>query len=112
MLIHFSPQRSDETLLVDREGDALWINGQAFDLSPLPEGAELPAEATGSAWFVGAIRREAGELVVTLRLPHGPSPSEAVAFPQSVHMTEDGPVPVPADEPPPADPDPLDEVPE
>ena len=98
MQITISPMRLDETLTAYRAGDVLTLNGAAFDFGPLPEGATLPAEAVDSAWIVGPVSRIDGELHLTLRLPHGPSPSLAVAFPEPIHVTEDGPIPLPTDE--------------
>jgi hypothetical protein len=87
----------DEPLTVSRTGDVLTLNGQAFDFSQLPEGATLPAEAIDSEWVVGPVSRIDGDLHLTLRLPHGANPSRAVAFPEPIHVTEDGPIPLPFD---------------
>lgn len=98
MYITMSPIRRDETLATSLVGDVLTLNGVEFDFGPLPEGATLPAEAIDSEWIVGPVTRVNGELHLTLRLPHGPSPSQAVAFPKPIHVTEDGPIPLPTDE--------------
>lgn len=100
MHITLSPVRLDETLTATRAGDVLTLNGEDFDFGPLPEGATLPAEAIDSEWIIGPVSRIAGELHLTLRLPHGPNPSQAVAFPEPIHVTEDGQIPLPADEVP------------
>lgn len=96
MHVNLSPVRSDEALTVTRTADTLTINGQPFNFSQLPEGATLPAEAIESDWFAGPVERIGGELHLTLRLPHGPNPSQAVAFPQPITVTADGPVELPA----------------
>lgn len=98
MHITLSPVRLDETLTASRAGDVLTLNGETFDFGPLPEGATLPAAAIDSDWVVGDVARLDGELHLTLRLPHGPNPSRAVAFPEPIHVTEDGPIPLPTDE--------------
>lgn len=95
MQIKFNPQRRDDTLSVVKEGDALIVNGVTYDFSPLPEGATLPAEAIDSDLFSGPVERVNGEIVLTLTLPHGPNPSHAVAFPQPIIVTADGPVELP-----------------
>lgn len=95
MKIKFNPQRRDDTLTVVKQGDALIVNGVTYDFSPLPEGATLPAEAIDSDLFSGPVERVDGELVLTLTLPHGPNPSHAVAFPQPINVTADGPVALP-----------------
>ena len=97
MHITLSPVRLDETLTASLAGDVLTLNGEAFDFGPLPEGATLPAEAIDSEWIVGPVSRIDGDLHLTLRLPHGPNPSQAVAFPEPIHVTEDGPVALPFD---------------
>lgn len=98
MHIAFSPVRLDELLTATLAGDVLTLNGEAFDFSQLPEGGTLPAEAIASDWITGPVSRIDGELHLTLRLPHGPNPSQAVAFPEPVHVTEDGPIALPTDE--------------
>lgn len=102
MHITLSPIRSDETLTLHRAGDVLTINGTALDFGPLPEGAVLPRSAAGCAEICSDVTRIDGEIHLTLALPHGPVPSpappgaQAVLFPAPVHVTEDGPVALPA----------------
>lgn len=97
MHIKLSPVRLDETLEVLKEGDVLTVNGIPFDFTQLPEGATLPGEAIESDWFIGPVSRINSELHLTLRLPHGANPSREVAFPEPIHVTEDGPIPLPFD---------------
>lgn len=97
MHIKLSPVRTDKTLTATLSGDMLTLNGQAFDFGPLPDRATLPAEAIDSEWIVGPVERIDGELHLTLRLPHGPNPSQAVAFPEPIHVTEAGPIALPFD---------------
>nr|WP_288454560.1 hypothetical protein [uncultured Pseudomonas sp.] len=100
MIIKLSPIRCEKPVpAVSVQAEIVVIDGERFDFSPLPEGASLPAEAVGSTWFVGQVERIAGELIVTLRLPHGASPSSAVAFPEPLTVTVDGPVMLPFDPP-------------
>lgn len=110
MHITLSPVRMDETLTALLTGDVLTLNGVAFDFGPLPEGATLPAEAIDSEWIVGPVSRIDGDLHLTLRLPHGPSPSRAVAFPKPLVVMVDGEIDLPVD--PPAEPEPLPDMPE
>lgn len=98
MRISFAPQRRDEALTVYRAGDVLTINGDTIDLSPLPEGATLPADAIGNEWIAGDVERIDGVLHVTLLLPHGPNPPPAVAFPAPIEVSEDGAVHLPGDD--------------
>lgn len=52
-------------------GDVITINGEAVDLSGVPEGFRLPGSAVGNKWFVEDrfVERVGGELSFTLRLP-------------------------------------------
>lgn len=57
MHITLTPMRRDASLQLERAGDLLVINGEAFDFSALPDGATLPMEpstAIGSAMMCGA----------------------------------------------------------
>lgn len=104
MQISFSPQRSDETLAVVKAGDVLTINGDAVDLSGISDGADLPADAISNPFITGVVSRVAGELHVTLLLPHGDYPAEAVAFPQPLISPADGPLAIPRGEQSPPNP--------
>lgn len=95
MKIYLSPIRMDAELSVSKTGDVLTVNGQEFDFTPLPDGATLPNEAIDSEHFAGPVSRINGELQLTLRLPHGPEPSHAVAFPEPITPIADGPVELP-----------------
>lgn len=108
MQINLSPVRMDEQLTLDREGDVLYVNGEAFDFGPLLEGATLPWGAVLSDWFPGTVDRIDGELHLTIRLPHGPNAPYSTRFPQPITVMEDGPVDLPIyDE----EPEPAPEIP-
>lgn len=92
MHITFCPIRSDETLTLERVGDALVVNGDLFDFSTLPDGAE---NTPASSWFTGPVRRESAVLYVEIALPHGPQATKAQRFPEPVIQTSDGPVALP-----------------
>jgi len=109
MHITLSPVRLDETLTASLRGDVLSINGVEFDFNQLPDGATLPADAIDSEWIAGPVERIDGELRLTLRLPHGPNPSRAVAFPEPLHVTTDGPIDLPSDPAPSTAPEIIDE---
>lgn len=95
MQIKFNPQRRDDALTVVKQGDTLIVNGIEYDFSTIPEGATLPADAIDSDFFSGPVERIGGEIYVTLTLPHGPNPSQAVAFPAPKNVLSDGPVELP-----------------
>lgn len=97
MHISFAPQRRDDALTVSKSGDVLTINGKVFDFSGLSDGATLPAEAVDSEWVTGPVERISGDIHLTLLLPCGASPSQAVAFPQPITVSADGAITVPRD---------------
>ena len=108
MKIPLSPVRRDDRLTLSKSGDVLTINGEAFDLTGLPDGATLPRSAISSEWFAGDVTRdEAGELTVPLILPHGANAPEATRFPAPLQNVADGPVILPIYETP--EPEPNEE---
>lgn len=97
MHISFSPQRRDDTLTLERTGpDRIRINGELFNFGPLADGDTLPYGEVPCEWIVGPVERIGGVVHLTLILPHGPNPTGAQAFPQPIHITEDGPINVDA----------------
>lgn len=97
MKISLSPQRRDDALEVVKAGDTLTINGAPFDFSALPDGATISAREIPCEWLVGAVERIAGELHLTLILPHGANPSQSVAYPAPIIDPPDGVIALPAD---------------
>jgi len=98
MRISFSPQRRDDKLVLEKSnGDRLRINGELFNFNPLNDGDVIPEGEVPCDWIVGPVEKIGGELRLTLILPHGPNPSQAVAFPQPMTATADGPIAVPND---------------
>jgi len=95
MKLTFYPMRRATPMTLSRSGDTLTINGEAFDFSPLPDGATLPEEAIASEWFSGPVERIDGVLHVKLRLPHGDNAPQQTLFPAPITLTGDGPVPLP-----------------
>jgi hypothetical protein len=112
MHISFSPQRVDGAMTVIKDGDKLRINGELFSFISLPDGATLPAGEVPCEWIAGPVDRIDGEIHLTLILPHGPNPSQAVAFPEPLINPPDGELAIPFDPPPPPEPDPVDPEPE
>ena len=95
MQITLSPARRDTPLTLSRQGDALTINGEVFDFTPLPEGATLPREAIASDWFAGPVERVGGALRLSLVLPHGANAPQETLFPAPLILTGNGPVILP-----------------
>ncbi|TPK38709.1 hypothetical protein [Mesorhizobium sp. B2-5-3] len=100
MRISFSPQRRDDALVLEKTGDVLTINGEQFNFTGLGDGDTIKAEDVPCEFIVGDVTKADGEVHIVLSLPHGPNPSQAVAFPVDIVVTEDGSVVVPHDEAP------------
>ena len=100
MKIYLSPQVRPDALEVLKAGDKLTVNGEAFDFTQLPEGAVLPAAAVNGEFIIGDVRREGGELQLTLLLPIAWDAPESCTFPQPILNPADGRVPLPTDEVP------------
>ncbi len=72
MQITRTAQRNDNPLSFSDIGDdILIINGETFDFSALIEGEYVPVPCD---WIVGPVRRENGEICLTLIEPYGPPP--------------------------------------
>ena len=95
MHIKLNPQRRDDQITVIKSGDTLSVNGEVFDFSAIPDGATLPADAISSEFFSGPVERIDGVLRLTLTLPHGADPVEAVAFPTDIINPPDGEIEMP-----------------
>lgn len=96
MRITFAPQRRDDRLTLERQGDTLLINGDALDLSGIPEGATLPRDAVACDWLGSDIERIQGTLHLTIILPHGPAAPQETLFPGPIDVVADGPIALPA----------------
>jgi len=95
MIVSFSPARIANRLTLDRAGDTLTINGEAFDFSGVPDGAILPRGAIQSEWIVGDVTRTGAVLHMPLIWPHGANAPEATRFPAPITMTGNEPVTLP-----------------
>lgn len=84
MIFTLSPIRMDATLDASVSGDILLLNGETYDFGPLPEGASVPKAAIASDWIAGEVRREAGNLHVTLIWPHGADAPQSALFPETL----------------------------
>lgn len=90
MNITLNPQRRDDTLTVSKSGDTLTVNGITYDFSVIPDGATLHASAVDCEYITGDLERINGILHISLILPHGPNPSQDVAFPAPIINPPDG----------------------
>jgi hypothetical protein len=95
MHITLSPIRAETALSLDRHGETLVIDGEAFDLAPLAEGATLPQAAVACPALAGDITRRGGALHLALLLPHGIEAAPEVLFPAPLADPPDGAVALP-----------------
>ena len=95
MKIQLVPQRRDVPLVLEKSGETLLINGNALNLSRLPDGATLPQEAVCCDWLASDIERVNGEIHLTLILPHGAQAPHDTLFPTSLSVLQDGPISLP-----------------
>lgn len=95
MHITLNPQRRDDTLSVEVTGKRIRINGELFNFNGLNDGDIVPT--VPCEWIVGPVECVDGEIRLSLILPHGPNPSQAVAFPEPIVVTADGQVGLPHD---------------
>jgi hypothetical protein len=94
MNIELSPQVRLDTLSVTVNGEVITVNEAVLDLSGIPDGYRLPAEAFESAFVLGAYR-EGGVLSVELIMPCAPDEARrSVLFPETI-VANDGPVALP-----------------
>lgn len=96
MKINLFPQRRDDQYTLAVSGDALIINGETFDFTPVEEGDILEGEAINSKYIVDKVTRTEGQLQITLVLPHGCPAPESTRFPKPIVNPPDGPVTLPA----------------
>lgn len=74
MKIARTEQRRDDQLTYSIDGDVITINGDTFDFSAIPDGGYV--ESVPSDWIASTVRREGGEIVLTLIEPYGPPQPE------------------------------------
>lgn len=95
MQISFSPRRQDKPLTLEKQGDALTINGEVFDFTPLPDRATLPREAVTCDWLASDVTRIDGEIHLTLILPHGRQAPKETLFPGVLSVATNGLIAIP-----------------
>jgi hypothetical protein len=95
MIIKQSPICDESDLIVEKSGEVITINGVAHDLSTVSDtlpayNAELSPNGHEYEHILGAINRVAGELELTIRVPHVPNAPEAHRFPSDIVNPADG----------------------
>lgn len=95
MKILFSPVRMDDQLSLTKSGDALFVNGEKFDFSNIPDGGLLPKEAIISDKLIYDVERINGEIEFTIILPISSAATEAQRFPEPIIQVTDGEIILP-----------------
>ncbi|CAI8810911.1 MOSC domain-containing protein [Pseudomonas chlororaphis] len=96
MIITLSPQMHSPfpPLVLSKAGDALTINGQVYDFTPLVDGGMLPSKAIGSEYILYDVKRVTGQVELTLLFPIPEGASEHMRYPD-ILIPGDGPVVLP-----------------
>lgn len=96
MKLKMYPQRWDnEPYELVKLGDSVFINGEKFDFSMMPEGSELPASAISSKWFMSKAERVNGDIVLVMIYPIPVNYSPEQSVPCELSNVPDGPVDLP-----------------
>jgi hypothetical protein len=96
MKLKMYPQRWDnEPYELVKLGDSVFINGEKFDFSSMPEGSELPGSAISSKWFMSKVERANGEIVLVMIYPIPVNYSPEQSVPCELSSVPDGPVVLP-----------------
>jgi hypothetical protein len=95
MILTLSPARGDAPNTLEKQGDTLIVNGEAFDFGFLAEGDTLRREAVSGDWLASDVTRTGGELALTVVLPHGAYAPQETRFPAPLNVSTDGPVVLP-----------------
>lgn len=97
MKIKFSPQRSDDYVVITKQNDVLTINDVVIDFDKLlPEDGSLPYDDEGNeiitfeSRYLATVDRKDGELTVTILLPHGPNPDLDEGWPEPIENPANG----------------------
>jgi hypothetical protein len=90
LTINFSPVRSDAgQLTASLAGKVLTVDGIAYDLNLVPDGATVEHDV------LQGLTRTGDDFELTLILPHGAKAPEETRFPQPVTVMVDGAIDVP-----------------
>lgn len=91
--ISFSPQYSDRSLSLEKQGDTLIVNGDPLDFSDLPDGTEYPEEAIDNHFVIGGVSRDGDAVHLTVLFPY--AASGHFDTPDAITVTRDGPITLP-----------------
>lgn len=95
MIIYFSPQRSNATLVLEKQNNSLIINNVSYDFTQLPNGGTLLCEAIDCDYICDDVKNIDNVLHIHVILPHGPNPNNAIAFPEPILVENNGIITLP-----------------
>lgn len=99
-LLKLSPARMDIAVPeIEKRGDTLVINGDAYDFGFMGDGDSLPLAAVNSAHIVGDVSRNGDVISVEIILPHSATAPQYVLFPAPIIVETDGLVELPKEPP-------------
>lgn len=79
--------RADSRKEYHVNGDTLTVDGEAFDFTPIPEGATLPAGAVDGDWLASDVTRTNGEIYLSVAMAHGVNAPHETLFPEVITET-------------------------
>lgn len=90
LTLNLSPVRKNEETKAALTGTVLTVNGTAYDLSELPDGA------TAQHPELGTVKRNGSEYECSIRLGHGPNAPYETRFPAAIVLeNHNGPIELP-----------------
>lgn len=95
MKIIFTPVGMEESVIYEKKGDILVVDGEEFDFSRMIDGDIIHSEAIKSTMFRESVERKGGKLNVTLVLPNPRNYSPEQAFPSPMENVPDGIIDLP-----------------
>ncbi|WP_427030913.1 hypothetical protein [Halomonas sp. H2] len=90
LTLNLSPVASDKGTTIALTGTVLTVNGTDYDLSELPDGAEVKHPT------LRRVRRDGDKYECTVRLGHGPNAPHETRFPDTIVLeNHNGPIELP-----------------
>lgn len=90
MIIELLAQRSDKSLSIIKNGDALTINNVEYNFTQLPEGGVVPQSAIDCEFLGSDVKRIDGKINLKIIFPNSANASEAAKFPEPIVDPADG----------------------
>lgn len=97
-MIHFelSPVDGFPEYTLKVKGFIVYIDGEAYDFTPLPDGGRLPIGSVSNDAICGVVRREGDVLTVPIIYPFTAAPNMGFVDPKPITVRSNGPVKFPS----------------